>query len=62
MSNVESGGSGKMNKKSNEGGGFNDAHNKNRNGRHPDKSGYQYRTGKFREMVQGMFTLGVKNV
>ena len=41
MSDVASGGSGKTNKKSNEEGGSNDEHNRNRNGRHPYTSGDQ---------------------
>ena len=41
MRDVASGGSGKTNMKSNEEGGSNDEHNKNRNGRHPDTIGDQ---------------------
>ena len=62
MNDASSGGSGNTNKKSNEKGGSNDEHNKNWNGRRPEKSCYQYSTVNLKGKVEGMFTFGVKDV
>ena len=61
MRDVASGVSGKTNKKVNGNGGSDDKHNKNRNSCHPDKSGDQYSTVKFKGKVEGLFNLGMKN-
>ena len=54
MRNLESGGRGPTNVTSNENGGSNEGQNKNRNVRHPDRSGDRYITAKFKGKVEGL--------